>query len=769
LSAPRGLPDKAAIKKFITEATGSVGRREIARAFGIKGAARVELRAILKGLAEEGVIGRGRGKRYDKAGALPPVAVLRISEVDDDAVFYAVPMGGGDATIGVGDKAVPPPRIVVQTEARMGAGLGVGDRVLARLQRKGAGYEASIIRVLPKGPERVIGVYTETPGQGARIRPTDRRQKSDYFVAPDQNGGASKGDLVVADILIGRRQGLAEARVVEVLGDIEDRRAISLIAIHSNDIPDVFPAEALAEAEAAQAVILASSGAREDLRHLPLITVDGADARDFDDAIWAAPDDDDCNKGGWQVIVAIADVAHYVRFGSALDREARRRGNSVYFPDRVVPMLPEALSNNLCSLRPDEDRPVLAVTMRLDAKGARLEHKFHRAMIRSAARVIYEDLQAAHDGEPNAQTGPILDTVIEPLYGAWGALMRARAGRQPLDLDLPEMKVTLGEDGRIADIRPRPRLEAHQVIEEFMIEANVAAAETLEAQKMACVYRVHDQPDREKLLGLREFLSSLGLSYSLGERPRPELFNRILAKAKGTDHWEAVNQSILRSQSQARYDPENIGHFGLSRPRYAHFTSPIRRYADLLVHRALIRGGGFGADGLNDHEAEALAGTAEHISTTERRAMVAERDANDRYMAAFMAQQTGAEFAARINGVHRAGLFLTLTDTGADGLLPMRYLHDDYYLVDEAQKALIGERSGTRYRLGDTIAVRLAEANTLTGGLIFELAATDARTAEGARGRPRLGKARKDDVKRGNSGKHGKRRGHRRGKSDASK
>jgi ribonuclease R len=302
-----------------------------------------------------------------------------------------------------------------------------------------------------------------------------------------------------------------------------------------------------------------------------------------------------------------------------------------------------------------------------------------------------------------------------------------------------------------------------------MIEANVAAAETLEAQKMARVYRVHDQPDREKLLGLREFLSSLGLSYSLGERPRPELFNRILAKAKGTDHWEAVNQSILRSQSQARYDPENIGHFGLSRPRYAHFTSPIRRYADLLVHRALIRGGGFGADGLNDHEAEALAGTAEHISTTERRAMVAERDANDRYMAAFMAQQTGAEFAARINGVHRAGLFLTLTDTGADGLLPMRYLHDDYYLVDEAQKALIGERSGTRYRLGDTIAVRLAEANTLTGGLIFELATTDARTAEGARGRPRLGKARKDDVKRGNSGKHGKRRGHRRGKSDASK
>ena len=762
MSAPRGLPDKAAIKKFITEASGSVGRREIARAFGIKGAARVELRAILKELAAEGVIGRGRGKRYDKAGALPPVAVLRISKVDDDAVLSAVPMRGGDANNDADDDAVPPPRIIVQTGKRGGADLGVGDRILARLQPKGAGYEASIIRVLPKGPGRVIGVYTEVPGQGGRIRPTDRRQKSDYFVAPGQNGGAGRGDLVVADVLIGRRQGLVEARVVEVLGDMEDRRAISLIAIHSNDIPDVFPAEALAEAKAARPVVMASDGVREDLRHLPLITVDGADARDVDDAIWAAPDDDPGNKGGWQLIVAIADVAHYVTFGGALDREARRRGNSVYFPDRVVPMLPEALSNDLCSLRPDEDRPVLAVTMRLNAKGRRLEHKFHRAMIRSAARIIYEDLQAAHDGAPNARTEAILDTVIEPLYGAWGALMRAREERQPLDLDLPEMKATLGEDGRIADIRPRRRLDAHQVIEEFMIEANVAAAETLEAQKMPCVYRVHDQPDREKLLGLREFLSSLGLSYSLGERPRPELFNRILAKAKGTDHWEAVNQSILRSQSQARYDPGNIGHFGLSRPRYAHFTSPIRRYADLLVHRALIGGGGFGADGLNDQETENLAATAEHISTTERRAMVAERDANDRYMAAFMAEQTGAEFTARINGVHRAGLFLTLADTGADGLVPMRYLHDDYYQVDEAQNALIGERSGTRHRLGDSIAVRLVEVNTLTGGLIFELVTASAETTEGARGGPRIGKARKDGVRRGKSGKHGKRRGRRR-------
>ena len=755
MTTRRGVPDKAEIKKFIDEQTGPVGRREIARAFGIKGGDRAELRAVLRELADEGVIGKDRGrggKRYTESGAMPPVAVLRISGVDDDARLLAEPMRkeGDDS---------PAPAIFVLPEKDRGAALGVGDRVLARLQKKGKGYEASIIRVLPKGPDRVIGVYAEVPGQGARIRPTDRRHKSDYAVDKGQSGGAKRGDLVVADVLIGRRHGLREARVVEVLGDMEDRRAISLIAIHSNDIPDVFPDEAIAQAEAAQPVAL---GRREDLRHLSLITVDGADARDFDDAIWAAPDDDPKNQGGWQVIVAIADVSHYVTYNSALDREARKRGNSVYFPDRVVPMLPEALSNNLCSLRPDEDRPVLAVTMRLDAKGRRLDHKFHRAMIRSTARVIYEDLQAAQDGDPNEQTAAILESVIQPLYGAWGALMRAREARGPLDLDLPEMKITLGDDGRIADVRPRRRLDAHRVIEEFMIEANVAAAETLEGQKMPCVYRVHDVPDREKLLGLREFLSSLNLSITLGERPRPELFNRILAKAKGTDHWEAVNQSILRSQSQARYDPDNIGHFGLARPRYAHFTSPIRRYSDLLVHRALIRGGGFGDDGLHDEEADNLAATSEHISTTERRAMVAERDANDRYMAAFMAEHTGAEFEARVNGVTRAGLFLTLVQTGADGLLPMRYLHDDYYQVDEAQKALIGERTGARYRLGDNLSVRLVEVNTLTGGLIFELPTETAATTEGARGRPRMGAPRKERPKGGAPRKHSKRKGRRR-------
>ena len=730
-----------------------MGRREIARAFGIKGPDRTELRGILKELAEDGVIGRGRGKRYTESGALPPISVLRISSVDDDAMLHAEPMRKED------EDAAPAPEIIVQPDRRHIADLGIGDRVLARLQKKGKGYEATIIRILPKGPERVIGLYVEVPGQGARIRPTDKRQKSEYSVEMGQNCGAKSSDLVIADILIGRRHGLREARITEVIGGIEDRRAISLIAIHSNDIPDVFPDEAISEAKAAKPVPV---GDRLDLRHLPLVTVDGADARDFDDAIFAMPDDDPKNMGGWQVIVAIADVAHYVTHNSALDREARKRGNSVYFPDRVVPMLPEALSNNLCSLRPDEDRPVLAVTMHLDENGRRLDHNFHRAIIRSAARIVYEDLQAAYDGEPNQQTGPLTNHVIQPLYGAWDALMRARAARAPLDLDLPEMKITLADNGHIADVQPRQRLDAHRVIEEFMIEANVAAAETLEEQNMPCVYRVHDLPDREKLSGLKEFLSSLNLSLALGERLRPELFNRILTKAKGTEYWNAVNQSILRAQSQARYDPNNIGHFGLARPRYAHFTSPIRRYSDLLVHRALIRGGGFGNDGLRDDEAERISQVSEHISNTERRAMVAERDANDRYMAAFMAERTGAEFEARINGVTRAGLFLTLVESGADGLLPMRYLYDDYYAHDESQNSLVGKRSGARYRLGDTIRVRLAEVNTLTGGLILELPKLMAENAEFAPGRPKLSKFRKENSKSAISRKHSKRKGRRR-------
>ena len=421
------------------------------------------------------------------------------------------------------------------------------------------------------------------------------------------------------------------------------------------------------------------------------------------------------------MIVAIADVAHYVRPDSALDRAARARGNSVYFPDRVVPMLPEKLSNDLCSLREGEDRAVLAVAMWFDRNGHKQRHEFMRALIRSAGRLTYTQVQAAHDGETDDKTGPLLDTVIRPLFGAYRAIEKARDKRQPLALDLPERQVILDDDGNVEAIRRRERLDSHRLIEDFMIAANVCAAETLEQVKQPCMYRVHAEPDREKIRALKDFLHSIGFTVTLGEVVRPALFNRVLLKAQDTPHLETASLAILRSQMQAAYDPANIGHFGLALRRYAHFTSPIRRYADLLVHRALIAGLRLGAGGLTAAEAEHFAAIAEQISNAERRAMEAERDAVDRFVAAFMSKRVGATFAGRVAGVTRAGLFVSLDETGADGLVPISTLGPDYYIHDEERKTLTGEQSGEGYRLGDKVEVRLLEATPVTGGLIFEM------------------------------------------------
>jgi ribonuclease R len=727
------FPSKADVLRFINDSSEQVGRREIARAFNIRGADRAQLRELLKELADEGAIETGRRRRYGRPGDLPAVAVLEIIEADEDGTLYARPVALPS------DEA--PPRIVVTGERNRKPALGIGSRLLARLARAGEGYEARVIRRLEAAPDRVFGVYTETAGEG-RIMPSDRRQKYEYLVRRNDSMGARRGELVVAEVLPGRRVGLREARIVERFGNADDPRAASLIAIHERDIPDAFSEDALDQARNARPAPIAG---RTDLRTLPLVTIDGPDARDFDDAVWAAHDEDPQNPDGWKVVVAIADVAHFVRPGDALDRDARERGNSVYFPDRVVPMLPHELSSDLCSLVPDQDRAVLAVEMIFDKRGHKRRHRFMRAMMRSAARLTYESVQDAHDGRPTELSDGVRNDIVMPLYGAWKALMHARTEREPLDLDLPELQVFLGEDGHVEGVRPRPRYDSHRLIEEFMIAANVCAAETLEKQKQPCMYRVHDEPDREKLSGLKDFLDSIGLSLTLGEVLRPRLFNRILAKAKDGPHWEAVNQSILRAQAQAVYSPDNIGHFGLSLRRYAHFTSPIRRYADLLVHRAMIRGLGLGDGGLSEDEAQRFVEIGEHISNTERRAMAAERDANDRYLAAYMRDHVGGDFEGRINGVTRAGLFVTLADTGADGLVPISTLPGDYYIFDERHRTLTGERSNRRFRLGDRIAVKLAEANPITGGLIFQL-------KEGAtEGDDRRGRGKARSSKRGKS------------------
>ncbi|HAN62799.1 MAG TPA: ribonuclease R, partial [Rhizobiales bacterium] len=427
--------------------------------------------------------------------------------------------------------------------------------------------------------------------------PVDRKQLKEWPVARGGTGEAQDGELVRFELARSSRFGVETARITERLGNPAAQHAISLIAVHAHGIPDTFPQAVLAEADAAKEPDL---GRREDLRHLPLVTIDPSDARDHDDAVWAETDPDPKNRGGWVAIVAIADVASYVRPGSTLDKEAKKRGNSVYFPDRVVPMLPEALSNDLCSLVPGADRPCLAVHLWIDGAGRKRRHRFECGVMRSAARLTYDAVQAARDGHPPGQADqppetpfPLAPDRLLALYGAFAALDRMRRARGALVLDLPEHRIVLDGDRRPIAIIPRTRLDSHRLIEEFMILANIAAAEELEARHQACMYRVHDQPDPEKLAALRDFLGELGipgLALAQGQVVRPELFNRVLERAAAMPEAAMINELVLRAQAQAVYSPDNLGHFGLALARYAHFTSPIRRYADLIVHRALIAG-----------------------------------------------------------------------------------------------------------------------------------------------------------------------------------
>lgn len=709
---PPPFPTKDQLLDFVRDSPTPVGRKEIARAFRITGDDRIRLKALLKELEADGAVERGRKRQIAPPRTLPEVAVIEVTGTDADGDCLARPLHwqGDDV-----------PRIFVMPDPAGQSALGAGERVLARLRRAPDGtYEARVLRRLLGGPATVVGIYDYGP-RGARVRPADRRQKTDYAVAADGAGNAQPGELVLAEVLPATRLGLRQVRIVERLGVAGEPRTISLIAIHQAGIPTLFPPAALAEAEARSVPDLRG---REDLRDVPLVTIDGADARDFDDAVFAEPDDDAANPGGWRLLVAIADVAHYVRPGSALDREARTRGNSCYFPDRVVPMLPEALSNGLCSLVPGEPRACLAVRMRIDASGALLDHRFVRGLMRSAARLTYDQVQAALDAAPDEATAPLLDPVIRPLHGAFRALAAARARRGTLELDLPERVVRLDPQGRVAAIDVRRQTDAHRLIEEFMILANVAAASELERRSAPCVFRVHDQPDATKLDALRPFLEAIGYGLAKGALV-PAHFGHVLKAVAGRPEALLVNELILRAQAQAAYATENIGHFGLALVRYAHFTSPIRRYADLLVHRALIRALGLGPDGATDDEIAHLEATAGHVSMTERRAAEAERDAVDRYTAAHLAERSGETFGGRISGVTRFGIFVRLDGIGADGLVPVSALPDDFYEHLEDRHALVGTRWGRVYRLGARVEVTVVDADPLARSLLFGLVGSE--------------------------------------------
>ncbi|GAA0330141.1 ribonuclease R [Sphingomonas oligophenolica] len=713
-----GLPTRQQILDFIATSDVPAGKREIARAFGLTAQEKIALKALLKDMADEGLIDSAPGRAFHQMGGLPKVTVLRIADVGDDGTVWAVPERW--------EADAPAPRLRVR-ERKRGA-LGVGDRVLARTEEAGNGWIAHPMKQLARGEELVLGVLHQEGGK-LWLQGVEKKERRDFMVS--DAGDAGPGDLVLAE-KAGRPPRIT-VRVTERLGDPFAPRSFSLIAIHKLGIPDVFSPETLEEAVRMAKAPLGEG--REDLRHLPIVAIDPADARDHDDAVWAAPDDDPANAGGWKAIVAIADVSFYVRPGSSLDREARRRGNSVYFPDRVVPMLPEELSADICSLKEGVDRAALACHLRISKSGELKSWRFTRAVVRIAANIAYEDAQEMIDahasspalvplplagGEQESGRADILAALL-PLWACWRALYKARERRAPLDLDLPERRVVLDEKGRILSVAPRERLDAHKLIEDYMIAANVAAAKTLEAKKAPVMYRVHEPPSREKLVALKDYLKTFGVEFALGQVVRPRTFNHILDKVGDVDFRPQIMEQVLRTQTQAYYAPANQGHFGLALGSYGHFTSPIRRYADLIVHRALVHAYDLGPGGLTEGEAGSMEKIGESISMLERRAMEAERDTIDRYVAAFLSERVGQVVDARITGVTNFGFFATVEGIGGDGLMPVRDIGGEYFRYDEVGRRLVGEQSGTVFSSGQKLQLRLAEANPVSGALRFEM------------------------------------------------
>jgi ribonuclease R len=724
------IPSKDEILAWISDNPTLTSKRDISKAFGIKGSDRIDLKRVLRELEEEGHLTK-RKKTYRDPEKLPPVAVLEVSEISPDGDLFARALewqGEGDA-----------PRVLLVTKSSDPA-LKPGDRILCRMtevQADDHAYEGRLIRRIGQAVHRILGVYRKG-AEGGRVVPIDKGADKEWMIPAGADEGAKDGELVEAQQTGPRaRMGLPKAKIVARLGDPTAPKAVSLIAIHQHGIPDDFPDEVIAEADRQKPAGLKG---REDLRHLPLITIDPADARDHDDAVWAHADENSNNPGGHVIWVAIADVAHHVPPGSALDREARRRGNSTYFPDRVVPMLPDRLSGDLCSLHEGVPRAVIAARIVVDAHGEKRSHSFMRGLMKSRASLNYREVQAARDGDPNEKCAPLLEEVINPLFEAYKALKQARQKRQPLDLDLPERKIVLSDEGKVESVRFAERFDAHRLIEEFMVLANVAAAEELGHLGRPLLYRVHEEPSPEKLEALREVAQASGFTLAKGQVLQTRHLNQLLSQAEGSEFDELINISTLRSMTQAYYSPKNFAHFGLALKNYAHFTSPIRRYSDLIVHRALITGHGWGDDGLSREDIDQLEATAEHISETERRSMAAERDTNDRYLAAYLSERVGNEFSGRISGIQRFGAFVKLDETGADGLVPVSTIGNEYYHYDGQAQKLTGEKSGLELSVGQPVLVRLAEAVPVTGGLMLELIEVDgasvATTTRNRGGRP---------------------------------
>jgi len=713
---PKQVPSRQQILDFIEQSERPAGRREISKAFGLRGPDKIALKALLKDMTKEGLLEGELGRALHKVGGVPKVTVLKIVEID------------GNEAIGMPERweegSGPAPKIRIKEKGRRAA-LTIGDRILARTEERGQGHIAFLMKKLAQSNEMLLGVVEKDERDRYWLKPVDRKIRRSTPII--ELGEAKPGNLVLAEPL--KRGSEVKARVKEILGDPFAAKSFSLIAIHKFEIPLHFPDAVTEEAEKATKLEV-STEKREDLRHLPIVAIDPANARDHDDAIWAEPDDNPDNKGGFKALIAIADVSYYVRPGSKLDREAYKRGNSVYFPDRVVPMLPEALSTDVCSLKQGVDRAALVCHVTINTKGQVIGSRFTRAIVKLAGNIAYEDAQATMDGKLDH---PLKSSALEPLWACWKLLAKARDEREPLNLDLPEKRVVLDDQGKIVEIAIRERLDAHRVVEDYMIVANVAAAKMLESKKSPVIYRVHETPSREKLIALKDYLKSFDMSFAMGQVIKPAVFNNLISQVDDELLLPLVMEQILRSQTQAYYGHTNMGHFGLSLGSYAHFTSPIRRYADLIVHRALVSACKLEQpapensaipefSGLSKEEAGRLELISEKISKLERRAMKAEWETIDRYISAHLADRVGEVVKCRITGVQNFGFFATVEELGGDGLVPVRTLGAERFDYDESKQQLTGSDSGVTYNVGQKIELRLVEANAATGSLLFELA-----------------------------------------------
>lgn len=631
------------------------------------------------------------------------------------------------------------PRSSSRDNNRSGGGKGRFDRAPAKGGRGGPRQNDRGGR--NDAPRSFYGVL-EISSKGNFVKPTARSAKFVAELDKKDLNNAQDGDIVFVarqeePAKPGKKPRLGGFKIMKALGSAQDVRNYSLLSALEAGLQPQFPPKVVDEC---YGFTVPELGKREDLRDLPLVTIDGEDARDFDDAVYARPADD---GNGWYAIIAIADVAHYVTPGSLLDKEALRRGNSTYFPDRVIPMLPERLSNDLCSLRPNEDRACMHCHVWIDNHGQIVDWNIGRGLMRSKARLTYTQVQKTLDGQPDETTTPLLEQ-IQYLYKTYQLLREARTERGALEITSTERKIVLDQEGGVAAVLPKEHLEAHELIEEFMITANVVIAHALENKNAPCMYRVHDTPSAFKVATLGQFLKPLGMEMpkDSGELT-PALFNSVLRKVKETPELEPViNDLVLRSQAQAVYDPINIGHFGLALEKYAHFTSPIRRYADLLNHRSLIRAYDLGEDGLGERDASLMEEWAQTISDTERASMLAERVCVDRFTAHFMQKQVGKELTGRITSVTNFGLFVSLLDGVAEALIPMRMLPQDYYDYIEEKQMLVGGRSGLVYRLGGRVSIQILGVDAITGSITAQLLGGESANLPGFedadRERPRM-------------------------------